>query len=262
MERVELQGNWSGTFYQDNVQRGYPMELAVEPAPSGFSVKLTWPTLNGSQTVGSGHEEKGHIYWTETKLVSGANIALDGRYIAAFLDDHTLAGRYEHDYDGTGFFLLSRSQPQATQTGARPATASSQPAGVIVAATVQSTKSGPAPNQIGNADSAWQDHRRLKVLYAGWKGGSRERAFMEFLGQWFDHVGDIALGELSMETAAAYDVVVADWGSMYGNDGYPASAHGTLNTPSLTLGSEFTKPIIAMDFLSSTLRPQYKLDWL
>ena len=110
-------------------------------------------------------------------------------------------------------------------------------------------------------DAAWQPHRATKVLYAGWPGGSREQAFQQFLEQHFDKVGVIDLEKLSMATASDYDVVVADWCSQYGNDGYQ-KRENSLFSVHVQLGPEFTKPIVAMDYVSSNLRNQYKLDWL
>jgi hypothetical protein len=110
-------------------------------------------------------------------------------------------------------------------------------------------------------DPAWAPHRATRVLYAGWPGGSREKAFESFLKQWFDKVGVIDLQKLSMATAGDYDVVIADWCSQYGMDGYQ-KRENSLFSPKVKLGSEFTKPIIAMDYVSSSLWAQPKLDWL
>lgn len=111
------------------------------------------------------------------------------------------------------------------------------------------------------ADPAWQPHRSIRVLYAGWPGGSRETVFAGFLRQWFDEVGICDLEQLSMQTAQDYDVVIADWCSQYGNDGYPKRENSLFGVKN-SLGPEFTKPILAMDYVSSHIRPRYKLDWL
>jgi hypothetical protein len=118
-----------------------------------------------------------------------------------------------------------------------------------------------AAQEPAEADPAWQQHRALKVLYAGWPGGSRERAFEEFLKQWFNKVGVCDLEQLTVETAKDYDVVIADWCSQYGNDGYP-KRESSLFSVKNQLGPEFSKPIIAMDYVSSHIRGGYKLDWL
>jgi hypothetical protein len=108
--------------------------------------------------------------------------------------------------------------------------------------------------------AAWQPHRQTKVLYAGWPDGSREQAFRAFLQRHFDTVGVIGLKNLSRATAAGYDVVVADWGSHYGNDGYPKEAGRSM--PQVSLPTDFDAPVIAMDYVSTVLRSRRKLDWL
>ncbi len=119
-----------------------------------------------------------------------------------------------------------------------------------------------ASTQTPDADSkAWDAHRKTRVLYAGWPGGSREKAFEPFLKQWFDTVGIIDLEKLSVATAKDYDVVIADWCSQYGNDGYQKREDSLFN-PHVALGEDFTKPVIAMDYVSSALRGRHKLDWL
>lgn len=108
------------------------------------------------------------------------------------------------------------------------------------------------------ADDAWTPHRKLKVLYAGKEGGSREQAFAAFLKEHFDKSATIPLEKLSMETAADFNVVIVDWTSQYGNDGYPK----TNALAPLELGPEFTKPLIAMTYVGTCVRRGYKLDWL
>ena len=108
-------------------------------------------------------------------------------------------------------------------------------------------------------DAAWQPYFDVAVLYAG-PGGSREKAFTEFLEEWFDEVGVISLKDLSMDSAEGYDVVVADWMSQYGNDGYP-EPEGIHPVP-VELDDNFTRPVIAMNYVASGLRSGYKLDWL
>lgn len=114
----------------------------------------------------------------------------------------------------------------------------------------------PAPTSEQSA--AWGENRNLKILYAGSPGGSREKVFKEFLEQWFDHVGVIGMRDLSVKTAEPYAVVIADWESYYGNDGY---AGKNASVPA-TLSPDFTKPVIAMTYVSSRIRPGQKLDWL
>ena len=108
-------------------------------------------------------------------------------------------------------------------------------------------------------DPAWEPHRELAILYAGSPGGSRETVWVEFLKEWFDDVGVLPLPELSKATAADYDVVIADWRSHYGNDGY-SKDRGDVSYP--VLADDFDRPVIALDYVSSRIRPSGKLDWL
>lgn len=107
----------------------------------------------------------------------------------------------------------------------------------------------------------WAPHKTLRVLYAGKEGGHRWRAFPEFLGKHFDTVGTLPLGKLSMQTAADWDVVIVDWVSQYGCEGYPKRGNSLFSAP-LKLGPEFTKPFIAMSYVGTQVRRGYKLDWL
>ncbi|HEU4419299.1 MAG TPA: hypothetical protein VFT55_10190 [Planctomycetota bacterium] len=133
---------------------------------------------------------------------------------------------------------------------------------LVLSALAGSLLLGSAATQTPDADAkAWAEHRKTRVLYAGWSDGSREKAFEPFLRQWFDTVGIVNLEKLSVATAKDYDVVIADWCSQYGNDGY-AKRENSLYSPSVDLGPDFTKPVIAMDYVSSALRGQHKLDWL
>lgn len=108
---------------------------------------------------------------------------------------------------------------------------------------------------------AWTPNRGLKVLYAGKEDGHREKAFAAFLKKWFDQSATIPMSELSMKTAKDYDVVIVDWVSQYGNDGY-AARENRLFSPPIKLGPEFTKPMISMTYVSTRVRSGYKLDWL
>lgn len=107
---------------------------------------------------------------------------------------------------------------------------------------------------------AWAQHRSLAVLYAGHPGGSRETAFVGFLRDWFQRVDTIHLKDLSMESAKGFDVVIADWMSQYGKDGYE-KAEGLHSAP-VQLAADFTKPVVAMTYVGTQIRPRGKLDWL
>lgn len=114
---------------------------------------------------------------------------------------------------------------------------------------------------VGADAAAWQAHRATKVLYAGWPDGSREVAFRAFLERHFDHVEVMDLGRLTKAAAVPFDVVIADWASQYGKDGYPGRDGSLLSAP-VELPDDFDVPVIAMDYVSTNLRGRRKLDWL
>ena len=126
----------------------------------------------------------------------------------------------------------------------------------------QQPESSAGADVVASDADAWQTHRTTKVLYAGWPQGSREAAFRAFLEQHFDKVGVIDLAKLTPEAAKDYDVVIADWGSQFGNDGYSKPKENSLLSSPTVIDDTFGKPIIAMSYVSSNLRPQHKLDWL
>lgn len=114
---------------------------------------------------------------------------------------------------------------------------------------------------IGADAAAWQQHRATKVLYAGWPQGSREAAFRAFLERHFDTVQVMDLAKLTKAAAESFDVVIADWSSQYGKDGYPKRENSLFSAP-IDLTDDFAVPVIAMDYVSSNLRSNRKLDWL
>jgi hypothetical protein len=100
--------------------------------------------------------------------------------------------------------------------------------------------------------------KNTKILYAGSPGGSREKAFTEFLKQWFDKVDTLDLRKLNSSSAEPYDVVIADWTSRYGNDGYKKDMNG----PSIQLGPKFKKPIVMIGAVGGEIAKHSLLDWL
>lgn len=113
------------------------------------------------------------------------------------------------------------------------------------------------------APRAAQDAKQpLSVLYAGAPGGEREQAFVAFLEQHFAKVGSVSLEKLSMETAAPYDVVVADWKRRYvpqadGKVEFDSKAgHG------FGLPRKFTKPIVMLGAVGGEIAPWSKIGWL
>ena len=118
-----------------------------------------------------------------------------------------------------------------------------------------------AADVVGSDAAAWQAQRATKVLYAGWPDGSREASFRAFLQRHFDSVQVTDLAKLTKESAASFDVVIVDWASQYGKDGYPKRENSLLSAPG-SLPDDFGVPVIAMDYVSSNLRNEHKLDWL
>lgn len=110
-------------------------------------------------------------------------------------------------------------------------------------------------------DDAWAPHRSTKVLYAGKAGGQREKVFGAFLREHFEGSATLPLQELSMATAKDFDVVIVDWVSQFGCDGYP-KRQGRLFSAPADLDADFTKPFIAFSYVASNVRPRSKLDWL
>ena len=114
---------------------------------------------------------------------------------------------------------------------------------------------------VGADADAWRAHRATKVLYAGWPAGSREAVFRAFLKRHFDRVEVMDLAKLTKAAAQPFDVVIADWASQYGNDGY-AKRGNSLLAALVELADDFDVPVIAMDYVSTNLRGRHKLDWL
>jgi hypothetical protein len=104
---VDVRGRWIGTYFQDDIHRAYSMELTADGSSDEFAVTLDWPELSQSRTLGHGTTKANGVIWTEEQLVRGRDIALNGRYTAALVDQDTLAGVYEKDSRRRGFFTLS-----------------------------------------------------------------------------------------------------------------------------------------------------------
>jgi hypothetical protein len=112
---------------------------------------------------------------------------------------------------------------------------------------------GQAPAREGLGDA-----KKLKILYAGYPGGSREASYTKFLRSWFDKVEAIDLQKLDTSTAAPFDVVIADWGSQYGNDGYPKE----LADANVKLGAGFSKPLVVIGAVGGQFSSRSLFDWL
>ncbi len=101
------------------------------------------------------------------------------------------------------------------------------------------------------------DASRTRVLYAGFPGGEREQAFVGFLRGWFADVEAIDLRELSGETAAGWDVVVADWRARWQDGTFDAS-----RAPDARLPATFVKPVVLVGAVGGEITPRTKIDWL
>lgn len=113
---------------------------------------------------------------------------------------------------------------------------------------------------IGDAQAPARDHEKLagSILYAGYPGGEREHAWVEFLGQWFTRVEAIDLRQLDERTARTFDVVVADWKPRYVGGKYQEDTekHGK------SLPFTYSKPTILIGAIAAEITPRIKLDWL
>ena len=131
--------------------------------------------------------------------------------------------------------------------------------GILASVPTRTSASEDAPGKPdpSSQSASWAEHRSTRVLYAGFEGGSRWKSFEGFLSQWFDTVGTLPLADLDEKTAAGYDVIITDWTSHYGNDGYSEERAPFPKQ----LGPGFARPVIALDYTGARLRRD-KIDWL
>lgn len=116
----------------------------------------------------------------------------------------------------------------------------------------------PAPAQSDPQAKEWPG-RSLAILYAGSPGGFRETSYTTFLHEWFDKVDAIDLRQLSVKAAQPYDVVIADWTSRYGHDGYAEDMSGA----GVVLPEDFSKPVIMLSAVGGEItRGRSKIGWL
>ncbi len=100
--------------------------------------------------------------------------------------------------------------------------------------------------------------RELKVLYAGVPAEPRGERFVSFLAATFTTVEAIDLDDLTAETAAHHDVVVADWHPRWKDGGY----QDEFKYPEVRIPRTFTTPIallsnsvVAIQEWGTKLRP-------
>ena len=80
--------------------------------------------------------------------------------------------------------------------------------------------------------------------------------FLELLDEWFPDVHTISLAELNSESAAEFDVVVADWKPAYDNGEYQDGVE-----PPRSLDTAYAKPTVTIGRVGTTLAGG-KIDWL
>lgn len=104
-----LEGCWEGTYHQRNLGIAYPMQAIIRGEERRDpSVTIRWPTIQNTETSGRATLDGPRVEWTEDHLVRGGSVVLGGRYRAAFVASDTLAGVYDDDAGGGGFFALER----------------------------------------------------------------------------------------------------------------------------------------------------------
>ena len=122
---------------------------------------------------------------------------------------------------------------------------------VVLAASLMSAPAGAqASYDLGDA-------KHLKVLYAGVPDTPRAKAFVEFLKANFEKVGELDVTQLSMATAALWDVVVCEGKRLYPMDPEKPS----LNQAKCDLGADFTKPIVMIASMVG-VQNHTKIGWL
>ncbi|TAH37394.1 MAG: hypothetical protein EYC70_10520 [Planctomycetota bacterium] len=94
------------------------------------------------------------------------------------------------------------------------------------------------------------------ILYAGDPATERAKAFTQFLQSSFRKVDTIELKDLSQQSAAPYDVVVADWHRMYGEE------EMQIDIPHVELDPGFSKPIVMIGAVGGSIQHHTKIGWL
>jgi hypothetical protein len=98
------------------------------------------------------------------------------------------------------------------------------------------------------------DAKKLKVLYAGKRGGDREAKFAGFLARLFAKVDAIGLEQLTEKAAAPYDVVIADWERRYAHGDYQDN-----KKPKYKIPDGFSKPVILVGLVAGEIQKQTKI---
>lgn len=106
-----LIGEWSGEFDQDGFGV-YPMEMEVTEVDGlNFAGQLRWPSLSNSVTTMEGFLRNDTLFWTETELLQGSGIVLNGDYIVPFESEDELSGEWFYPNQPTnagGIFTITK----------------------------------------------------------------------------------------------------------------------------------------------------------
>lgn len=97
---------------------------------------------------------------------------------------------------------------------------------------------------LGAQDRLWNEHRATRVLYASSVETARADAFRAFLAKWFESSQALSLDELTPEHAGDFDVLIVDAAGPF------------------TLGTDYTGPIITMNWPGPAERPDLKFEGL
>lgn len=108
--------------------------------------------------------------------------------------------------------------------------------------------------QSAKEKEALGEARKLKILFAGKRGGDREARFAAFLVKYFAKVDAISLELLSEKTAAAYDVVIADWERRWAHGDYQDH-----KKPKVRLPDSFSKPVIMVGLVAGEIQKHCKI---
>ena len=110
-----MKGTWTGKFDQNNFGN-YPMVMEVQKVDGcNFSGILKWPTLRNSVTTMKGSLKDGKLVWTETSLLQGSGIILNGQYVVPLTGKDKLSGEwFQPNGKKDGTFTISKRQAQAT----------------------------------------------------------------------------------------------------------------------------------------------------
>jgi len=103
-------GEWEGTFDQYNFTE-YPMIMDIqETIDCEFFGELRWPTLDNSITTMEGYFRNDSLFFTETQLLQGSNIVLNGAYIATY-ERNTISGIWNYPNNGAegGNFSITKN---------------------------------------------------------------------------------------------------------------------------------------------------------